>query len=258
MKSQGKIIVVTGGASGIGLAMAKRFIAEGATVIISDINEKALIEKAQETGATPIAANVSKEEDVRSLVEKATGLFGRIDVFVSNAGVARFGDVDASEEQWDFSWHVNVMSQVYAAKYVLPQMLERGEGYLINTASAAGLLVEFHSVLYSTTKHASIGLAEWLAATYRDRGIRVSVVCPGPVRTPMAAGVAAMQEDALEPEELVDMVIKAMDKEIFMVSSHEKIWKLYQVKGQDYEKYMNLLVERRAYKLGLDEKQQPA
>ncbi|WP_153799987.1 SDR family oxidoreductase [Foetidibacter luteolus] len=258
MKPQGKVIVVTGGASGIGLAMAKRFISDGATVIISDINEKALLEKAAETGATPIIANVAKEEDVKALVDKATAQFGRIDVFVSNAGVARFGEVDASEKEWEFSWHVNVMSQVYAAKYVLPQMLERGEGYLVNTASAAGLLMEFHSVLYSTTKHAAIGLAEWLAATYKERGIRVTVVCPGPVRTPMAAGVAAMQEDALEAEELVDMVVKAMDEERFMVSSHEKIWKLYQVKGQDYEKYIDLMVARRAYKLGLDEKPQTA
>jgi NAD(P)-dependent dehydrogenase (short-subunit alcohol dehydrogenase family) len=252
MELKGKIAVITGGASGIGLSMAERFIREGATVVISDINEKALNDKAAQIKATPIPANVAVENDVKNLVDKTTERFGRIDVFVSNAGVAKFGGIESSESDWDFTWHVNVMSQVYAAKYVLPQMVERGSGYLLNTASAAGLLVEFHSVLYSTSKHASIGFSEWLAATYKEAGISVSVICPGPVRTPMAAGVAAMQEDAIEPEELVDMVVKAMAKKQFMISSHQKIWSLYQVKANDYDRYIGLLAERRAYKLGLD------
>lgn len=252
MELKGKIAVITGGASGIGLAMAERFIQEGATVVISDINEKALNEKAAQIKATPIPANVAVENDVKNLVEKTTQRFGRIDIFVSNAGVAKFGGIESNEQDWDFTWHVNVMSQVYAAKYVLPQMMERGSGYLVNTASAAGLLVEFHSVLYSTSKHASIGLSEWLAATYKEAGIDVSVICPGPVRTPMAAGVAAMQEDALEPEELVDMVVKAIAKKQFMISSHPKIWELYKTKSEDYDRYIQLLTDRRAYKLGLD------
>ncbi|MFT3794849.1 SDR family NAD(P)-dependent oxidoreductase [Flavobacterium sp.] len=252
MELQGKIAVITGGASGIGLALAERFIKEGATVVISDINEKALNEKAAEIKATPIPANVAIEEDVRNLVEKTTNRFGRIDIFVSNAGIAKFGGIESSKADWDFTMGVNLMSQIYAAKHVLPQMVERGSGYLVNTASAAGLLVEFHSVLYSTSKHACIGLAEWLAATYSEAGVKVTVVCPGPVRTPMSVGVAAMQEDAIEPEELVNQIIEAIEKEKFMVSSHEKIWKLYQTKAQDYDHYIDLLTQRRAYKLGLD------
>lgn len=252
MKLDKKKVVITGGASGIGLALAERFLKEGAEVVISDINEQALAGKAAELGIQGVVANVAHETDVQALVEKATGILGRIDLFVANAGIARFGDVFADEKEWDFTWHVNVMSQVYAAKYVLPQMIERKSGYILNTASAAGLLVEFHSVLYSTSKHASIGFSEWLAATYKNVGIGVSVLCPGPVRTPMAAGVAAMQEDALEPEALADMVIEALDREQFMISTHEKIWKLYQVKSTDYDHYIDLLVQRRAYKLSLD------
>jgi NAD(P)-dependent dehydrogenase (short-subunit alcohol dehydrogenase family) len=252
MELKGSVAVITGGASGIGLALAKRFIQEGAVVVISDINEALLAEKAAEIGAVGIAANVAREADIKNLVEKAIESCGHIDLFVSNAGIAKFGDPFSPENEWDLSWHVNVMSQSYAAKYVLPHMIGRKGGYLLNTASAAGLLVEFHSALYSTTKHASIGLSEWLAATYRDQGIRVSVLCPGPVRTPMAAGVAAMQEDVLEPEEVAGMVVDALSKERFMISTHEKIWKLYQVKSQDYDKYIGLLAQRRAYKLGLD------
>jgi NAD(P)-dependent dehydrogenase (short-subunit alcohol dehydrogenase family) len=254
MEFNDKIAVVTGGASGIGLAIAERFVREGATVVISDINEKLLNEKAAQIKATPIPANVAVEDDIKNLVEKVTERFGRVDIFVSNAGVAKFGGIESSEAEWDFTWKVNVMSQVFAAKYLIPQMVERGSGYLINVASAAGLLVEFHSVLYSTSKHACIGLAEWLAATYKEAGIDISVVCPGPVRTPMAAGVAAMQEDALEPEELVDIIIKGISNKQFMISSHEKIWKLYEVKSRDYNEYIDLLVKRRSYKLGLDEK----
>jgi NAD(P)-dependent dehydrogenase (short-subunit alcohol dehydrogenase family) len=254
MNLKGKIAVITGGASGIGLALAVRFVAEGATVVISDINEKALSERAGEIGATAMVADVSREEDVKALVEATTEQFGRIDVFVSNAGIAKFGDPFSPGSEWDFSWHVNLMSQVYAAKYVLPQMVARREGYLLNTASAAGLLVEFHSAIYSTTKHAAVGFAEWIAATYKSDGIRVSVLCPSAVRTPMAAGVAAMQEGAMEPEEVAQAVVEAMEKEQFMISTHASIWPLYAVKAQDYDRYIDLLVERRAYKLGLDNK----
>ncbi len=254
MEIKGKVAIITGGASGIGLAMAVRFIKEGATVVISDINEKALAEKAAEIGAAGIPANVAKEAEIKNLVEQATARFGHVDIFISNAGIAKFGDMASPENEWDLSWHINVMSHIYASKYVLPQMIERGSGYLINTASAAGLLVEFHSALYSTTKHAAVGLAEWLAASYIDAGIEVSVLCPGPVKTPMTAGIAAMQEDALEPEEVADMVVKAMEKGQFMINTHEKIWQLYQIKSTDYEKYIGLLAQRRAYKLGLDAK----
>lgn len=254
MELKNKNAVITGGASGIGLALARGFIEQGASVCISDINERVLREKAAEIGAFYVVANVAVEREVKNLVEQATAQLGSIDVFVSNAGIAKYGDVFSDAAEWGVTMDVNLMSQVYAAKYVLPQMISRKSGYLLNTASAAGLIVEFHSALYSTSKHACVGLAEWLAATYRNDGIKVSVLCPGPVRTPMAAGVAAMQEDALSPEELVAMVIKAMHQDQFMISTHEKIWKLYGMKFGDYDNYISLLAERRAYKLSLDGK----
>lgn len=246
MELKHKIAVITGGASGIGFALAKRFIAAGATVIISDINEQALAEKAAEIGATSVKADVTKEAEVKHLVDTVTGLHGKIDLFVSNAGVAKFGDPFSPESDWDFSWHVNLMSQVYAAKYVLPQMIARGDGYLLNTASAAGLVVEFHSALYSTTKHAAVGFAEWLAATYKDNGIKVSVLCPGGVKTPMAAGIATMMKEAIDPDDLAEIVVNALAKEQFMISTHAHIWKIFQMKAQDYDKYIGLLGERRA------------
>ena len=144
------------------------------------------------------------------------------------------------------------MSQVYAAKYVLPQMIERGSGYLLNTASAAGLAMEYHSALYTTTKHADIGLAEWLAVTYREAGIRVSVLCPGAVKIPMAVGIPALMEEAIELDVLVDKTILAIQEEQFMISTHENIWNLFQMKSQDYNKYIDLHVQRRAHKLGLE------
>ncbi|PZR25408.1 MAG: short-chain dehydrogenase [Citrobacter freundii] len=253
MELKNKKAVITGGASGIGLTLAKKFIAEGVSVCISDINEAAVKEKAAEIGANYVVANVGIEEDVKRLVEEATRQLGQIDVFVANAGIAKHGGIESSAKDWQLTLDVNLLSQVYAAKYVLPQMVERKSGYIVNTASAAGLIVEFHSVMYSTSKHACVGLSEWLAATYKDDGIGVSVLCPGPVKTPMAAGVAAMKEDSLDPEEVADLVINAIAKNQFMISTHEKIWKLYELKFQDYDRYIGLLAERRAYKLSFDQ-----
>src|SRR4030095_4232850 len=160
---RGKVIVVTGGASGIGLAFCKRFVKEGAKVILSDINNKAATEKAEEIGAIAITANVGKEADIKNLVEETIKKCGQIDLFVSNAGIAVFGDENTGEDKWDLSWDVNTMAHVYAAKYVIPYMKQKGRGYLLNTISAAGLTQEFHSALYTATKYAALGFAEWIA-----------------------------------------------------------------------------------------------
>jgi len=233
-----KVTVITGGASGIGLALAERFAKEGAKVVISDLNEKAVNTKATEIGAVAIVANVGKEEDIKLLVESTLAQFGRIDLFVSNAGIAYPAGIDIAAEKWKQIYDVNVLSHVNAAKYALPAMLERGEGYFLNTASAAGLLVEFNAAPYTVTKHAAVGFAEWLSLNYKHRGIDVSVLCPAAVKTPMIAGSASLMKYAMDVEQVVEKVIRALAEKRFMISTHEYVDKLFTLKGHDYEEYI--------------------
>jgi NAD(P)-dependent dehydrogenase (short-subunit alcohol dehydrogenase family) len=178
MEVAGKSIVITGGASGIGRALAERFLRDGArNVVIADINNTVL-DVAREIGATGKRVNVAVESEVEALISSVEAEQGPIDLFCSNAGIGIGKGIDEPEAVWDRIWHVNTMSQVYAAKYMVPRMLERGQGYLLSTASAAGLLSQIGSVTYAVTKHACVALAEWLSITYGDRGIRVSVLCP--------------------------------------------------------------------------------
>jgi NAD(P)-dependent dehydrogenase (short-subunit alcohol dehydrogenase family) len=188
MNVKDKVAVVTGGVSGIGLALCTRFAQEGAHVVLSDLNQEACERHAAPIGALPVAADVAREEDIKNLVASTVGHFGRIDLFVSNAGIAIDGGIDTPTDKWQKIIGVNLMSEVFAAKYAIPHMLEQGSGYLLNVASAAGLLVIFDTVSYTVTKHAAIGFTEWLAATYDDQGIGVSVLCPAAVRTPILAG----------------------------------------------------------------------
>ena len=241
---KGKVVVVTGGASGIGLALCTRFVKEGANVVLSDLNEKAAKEKAEQIGAIAIAANVAKEDDIKNLVEKTIALYGQIDLFVSNAGIAILGDENLPQEKWHLAYDVNVMSHVYAAKYVLPYMKAKGSGYLLNVASAAGLLMEFHSAPYTASKHAAVGFAEWLAVACAKDGIKVSVLCPAGVRTPMAEDIPSLMQHAITTEEVVEYTLKALAKEDFMISTHDYILKIFQMKAADYQKYITLQQDR--------------
>ena len=216
-----KVIVVTGGASGIGFALCKRFAKEGAKVILSDINNNAASEKANEIGATAIAANVGKEADIKNLVEKTIEMYGQIDLFVSNAGIAVLGDEYTNKDKWDLSWDVNTMAHVYAARHVIPYMKQKGGGYLLNTVSATGLMQEFHSAPYTATKHAVLGFAEWMAAAYTKDGIRISVLCPASVNTPDTRDIPDLLKDTIEPDELVELTLKALAKEQFLISTHD-------------------------------------
>ena len=188
MNVKDKVAVVTGGAQGIGLALCTRFAQEGAQVVLSDLKQEACERSAAPIGALPVAADVGREEDIANLVAATIDRFGRIDLFVSNAGIAIDGGLDTPTDKWRKIIDVNLMSEIYAAKYAIPHMLEQGSGYLLNVASAAGLLVIFDTVGYTVTKHAAIGFTEWLAATYDDQGIGVSVLCPAAVLTPILAG----------------------------------------------------------------------
>ena len=187
MKLEGKVVVVTGGANGIGSALSRRFAAEGAAgVVVADMDVAGAEKVAAEIGGLAVKTDVSRDVDVQGLVEQATAAYGRIDLFCSNAGIGGFvGGTEVPNDEWQRIWEINVMAHVYAARAVLPAMLARGEGYLLQTVSAAGLLTQIGSAPYSVTKHAAMAFAEWLSITYGDAGITVSALCPQGVRTRM-------------------------------------------------------------------------
>ncbi|PYE54130.1 SDR family oxidoreductase [Deinococcus yavapaiensis] len=254
MNLRDKVVIVTGGASGIGLALCERFVQEGARVVLSDLKADAASEQARRIGATAIAANVAREEDVRRLVEEATRQFGRVDVFVSNAGIAVGHSEQSSDKEWDLIWHVNTMSHVYAARAVLPQMLERQEGYLLNVASAAGLLTELHSAPYAVTKHAAVAFAEWLAVTYGDKGIRVSCLCPEFVQTPMIQNEGDdwefIKANAIPVSTVVDKVMTALAEERFLILTHDSTLPAFQARAMNHEKWLSRMRGYRARMFG--------
>src|SRR5687768_12312861 len=228
MRIEGKHVVVTGGASGIGRALARRFAAEGARgVVVADLAAAGCAAVAAEVKGVAAPTDVADEAAVRALVARAEDAYGPIDLFCSNAGIAVTGGVEASNADWQRIWNINVMAHVYAARAVLPSMLERGSGYLLSTASAAGLLNQIGSAPYGVTKHAAVALAEWLAITYGDQGIKVSCLCPQGVRTNMlmagadagdvGAQVVLAAADTLEPENVADVVVEGLRDERFLI-----------------------------------------
>ncbi|MBV1904920.1 MAG: SDR family oxidoreductase [Pseudomonadales bacterium] len=242
MDIQNKVTVITGAASGIGKAMAQRFIADGAkAVIIADIRQRALETTAVEIGAIAIATDVTNEAEVIKLIQQVETRFGQIDLLCNNAGIGLGGGPNTPNEDWQKSWEVNLMAHVYATRAALPAMLERGDGYILNTASAAGLLTQVGSAPYAVTKHAAVAYAEWLAVTYGDRGIKVSALCPQAVRTAYTeksnGGVAGL-DGMIEPEQLCDCVIDTLSKEQFLVLPHPEVLTYMQRKAQDYDRWI--------------------
>lgn len=250
MKIAGKTAVVTGAASGIGRAMAQRFAADGAKgVVVADLQAEPLAAVADEIGGLAVACDVGSEDDIKKLVRAAEEAYGPIDVFCSNAGISRLGGEETSDADWQLSWDIHVMSHVYAARAVAPGMAERGDGYLINTASAAGLLSHVNSASYAVTKHAAVSFAEWLAIAYGDRGVKVSVLCPQAVRTAMTAGregTVASVDGMIEPEELVDCVIETMEKEEFLILPHQEVLEYMQRKTSNYDRWLKGMRRLRA------------
>lgn len=243
MRVQDKIVVVTGGASGIGRAMARRFAAEGAAhVAVADMNEDGAKALAEEIGGSFRKVDVSVEEQVVALIDETESNAGPIDLFCSNAGIGGGQGLDSTDEQWQRIWEVNVMSHVYAARHLVPKMIPRGGGYLLSTASAAGLLSQIGSVTYAVTKHAAVALAEWISITHGNDGIKVSVLCPQAVRTAMTAGrdgSVASLDGMLEPEQVADSVIEALDEERFLVLPHPEVLEYMQRKTSDYDRWLN-------------------
>ncbi|MCY4264483.1 MAG: SDR family NAD(P)-dependent oxidoreductase [Gammaproteobacteria bacterium] len=247
MELKDKIVVVTGAASGIGRALCLRFAKAGSrAVVVSDINVEGMKETVamigDDTTAIGIPCNVGKEQEVSKLVDETLMQFKHIDLFCSNAGIYTIGDENVLTADWQSIWDINVMAHVFAARAVLPGMLARGEGYLLNTSSAAGLLSAIGSAPYSVTKHAAIGFAEWLSITYGKRGIRVSALCPQAVRTPMAAGseeggVAGI-DGMLEPEQLAESVVETLTEERFLVLPHPEVLTYIRRKADDYDRWL--------------------
>lgn len=254
MHIRDKIIVVTGAGSGIGKALVAKFIEEGAkTVVGVDINADTAEQTAAEFGCVAMSADVTKEDDVKRIIEDTEKNIGPIDLFCSNAGVAAGASEQSSNDEWQFSWDVNVMSHVYAARHLVPRMIQRGGGYFLNTASAAGLLNQIGGAAYGTTKHAAVGFAEWLALTYAHQGIKVSMLCPQAVRTAMTANTedqatkAASGDGMMEPAQLADIVVDHLEREAFLILTHEEVKVYMQRKTSDYDRWiggMNRLLQK--------------
>jgi NAD(P)-dependent dehydrogenase (short-subunit alcohol dehydrogenase family) len=247
MELRDKVIVVTGGAGGIGAALCRRFAAEGARgVVVADCDGEGARRVAAQCGesALAIAADVAAEADMIRLVEQATAAHGPIDLFCSNAGISAAGGVELLDADWRRVWDVNVMAHIYAARAVLPGMLERGAGYLLQTASAAGLLTQLGSAPYSVTKHAAVALAEWLAITYGDAGIKVSCLCPQGVRTGMLrqaeGGIGDMlRASAIEPEAVAEAVVAGLAAERFLILPHPEVAEFFRRKASDHDRWLH-------------------
>jgi NAD(P)-dependent dehydrogenase (short-subunit alcohol dehydrogenase family) len=247
MDLNGKHVVVTGAGSGIGRACALRFGAEGARVVVADINEQAAEATARELGALAVRTDVSEEAEIAALVERAREANGPIDLFFSNAGIGGpAGGPEAPDAEIDATWEINVMAHVWAARAVLPEMVERGEGYLLSTASAAGLLTQVSALAYSMTKAAAVSVAEWLSITYADAGIKVSCLCPQAVRTPMLElaledpiGAAPLLAGGLlEPEAVADAVVRGLAAEQFLILPHAEVAHHLALKGSQPERWL--------------------
>ena len=242
MKLKDRIIVVTGAASGIGRAMAIRFATEGARrVVCADVNLAGAEQTASLCGGVAFRCDVSKEEDIRILIEAVESQHGPIDLFCSNAGIGIPGGAEVANDGWQRIWDINVMAHVWAARHLVPRMVARGGGYLVNTASAAGLLSQVGSAPYAVTKHAAVGLAEWLALTHGDEGIKVSVLCPQAVRTAMTAGneegVASI-DGMIEPDAVADACVKAIEAEDFLILPHPQVLEYMRRKAADYNRWI--------------------
>jgi NAD(P)-dependent dehydrogenase (short-subunit alcohol dehydrogenase family) len=237
-------VVVTGGGSGIGAGLARRFAAEGARVVVNDINAAAAQEVAASCGAFAVPGDAASEAGVTALIEAARAHLGAIDLYCANAGIARVGGPEAAEADWEDSWQVNVMAHVRAARLLTPDWLERGSGHLICTVSAAGLLAMVGTAPYSVTKHAALAFAEWMALTYGHRGLTVQAICPQGVRTGMLDGSDPVAEkvlaaSAITPEDVADTVMAAIADGRFLILPHPEVAGMYAGRAADPDRWLH-------------------
>lgn len=249
MELAGKVVVVTGGASGIGAAMCRRFADEQpAGIVVADLQEDRAQVVADEVGGLAVGADLGTAEGVASVVDAARGEHGRIDLYCSNAGVAFGGSAEASDADWNASWEVNVLAGVRAARLLVPEWQGRGEGYFFTTVSAAGLLNHVFAAPYAATKAAALSFAEHLAIAYGDDGIQVSALCPQGVRTPMLESDRSgfLDPDAMEPEAVAEVVVEAIRDERFLVLPHPEVAEYSARRGQDHDRWIGGMRRLRA------------
>jgi NAD(P)-dependent dehydrogenase (short-subunit alcohol dehydrogenase family) len=242
MRVKDQVVVVTGGASGIGRALCRRFAADGARrVVVVDRDGDGAARVAKELGGDSRCVDVARESELVALIEHTESTHGPIALFCSNAGIGVHGGAEVADAEWQRIWEINVMSHVYAARHLVPRMAKRGGGYLLNTASAAGLLSQIGSAPYAVTKHAAVAFAEWIAITHGREGIRVSVLCPQAVRTAMTAGNpdgVASVDGMIEPEQVAEVVTQALAEERFLVLPHPEVVQYMQRKAGDYDRWI--------------------
>lgn len=250
MKLQHKVVVVTGGGGGIGSAMGRRFAAEGArAVVLADRDQARAEEAAAAIGpiARGVACDVADDVAVKALIDEVEAREGSIDLYCSNAGIGLGTGIGASDAEWNEVWRVNVMSTVIAARHLVPRWVERGGGHLLVTASAAGLLTSLGDAAYSATKHAAVGLAEWIWITYGDRGVKVSCLCPQGVRTnmtmgPHAAGQIGIEQvralGMIEPDEVAAVVVEGLEDERFLILPHPQALDFFRHKAENYGRWL--------------------
>jgi NAD(P)-dependent dehydrogenase (short-subunit alcohol dehydrogenase family) len=236
-------VVVTGAGHGIGAALARRFAAEGARVVVNDLNADAAHAVAKEIGGTALPGDAADTAGVAGLVDGARAALGAIDLYCANAGVGVGGSEEAPEADWDLAWQVNVMAHVRAARLLTGPWLERGRGHWISTVSAAGLLTMLDAAPYSVTKHAALAFAEWLAVTYGHRGLTVQALCPQGVRTHMLdetgeAGRILLQPGAIEPEQVAQTVVEALADGRFLILPHPEVARMYAHRAADTDRWL--------------------
>lgn len=253
MEFAGKTAIVTGGARGIGEAIARALADQGAKVLVADLDGAAARSIAEAIGGQSFSGDIADEGVIAKLIEAAETAFGPVDIFVANAGVVGMPGLDAPEESWDTVLNVNVRAHVRAAKLLVPSWVARGGGYFVSVASAAGLLTQIGSATYAVSKHAAVGFAEWLSVTYGNRGVQVSCVCPMGVDTDLLRGIAARDEGKLAyqsiatagailtPEDVGTAVIDGMRSGKFLILPHSAVLDMYRQKGTDYDGWLGAM-----------------
>lgn len=242
MDPSGKVAVVTGAASGIGAALARELSRAGAVVVLADVDEVGLRRLASELDTLAVTTDVASEPDNLRLIEESESQAGPVDLFFANAGIAFEGSEQSPDDDWERMWRVNFLSHVFAARHLIPRWRDRGGGYLVVTASAAGLLTNIGAAQYAVTKHAAVAFAEWLSVTYGDEGIIVSCLCPQGVLTPIlekeGEAISLLRATALTPEAVAAEVLEGIRREQFLILPHPEVAGYEQRRAADRDSWL--------------------